>query len=84
MKQSSMFDEAAGSPLFSVPDTPPVEPAFQTPKETLDKVWKRKPKDYKGITNGKRSIMILRDGATRIVPLDELTPEEIERELKYI
>jgi hypothetical protein len=33
MKQSSMFDDAAGSPLFSLPDTPPVEPAFQTPKE---------------------------------------------------
>jgi hypothetical protein len=33
MKQSNMFDDAAGSPLFSVPDTPPVEPAFQTPKE---------------------------------------------------
>jgi hypothetical protein len=33
MKQSSMFDDAAGSPLFSLPDTPPVEPAFQTPRE---------------------------------------------------
>jgi hypothetical protein len=33
MKQSSMFDDAAGSPLFSLPDTPPVEPPFQTPKE---------------------------------------------------
>jgi hypothetical protein len=33
MKQSSMFDDAAGTVLFSVPDTPPVEPPFQTPKE---------------------------------------------------
>jgi hypothetical protein len=41
MKQASIFAtqtgaDTAGTPLFSLPDTPPVEPAFQTPRETAE------------------------------------------------
>lgn len=43
----------------------------------LKYVWSRTHKDYRGTTDGVKSVMILRDGGTRIVALDSLTDDEI-------
>jgi hypothetical protein len=43
----------------------------------LAAVWKRKHRDYKGIINGERYVMVYRQG-TMSVPLTDLTDAEIE------
>jgi hypothetical protein len=50
--------------------------------QQLKEIWKQTHKDYKGLIDGARMIMILRNGATRLVKLDELTDEEISKQLR--
>jgi len=45
-------------------------------KKNLKIVWRKTHKDFKGKTNGVKSIMIWRNGTT-LVPLDSLTDKEI-------
>lgn len=49
-------------------------------------VYKYTHRDYKGRTDGKPSIMILRNGGTTIVPVEELTNRELVQHIprKYI
>ena len=42
----------------------------------LKYVWSRTPKDYRGTTDGVKEVMIYRNG-TKIVPLNDLTDDEI-------
>lgn len=49
-----------------------------TRDEKLKKIWSKTPRDYKGLTDGKKTIMIYRNGTT-LVPLDALTNAEIAR-----
>ena len=39
-------------------------------------IWKHTHRDFKGVQDGRKSIMILRNGGSTIVPLDCLTDEE--------
>ncbi|ERP95732.1 hypothetical protein Q669_29630 [Labrenzia sp. C1B10] len=50
-----------------------------THAERLDHIWKTKHSDYKGKIDGKRYILIQRNG-TASVPLSSLTESEIRRE----
>jgi hypothetical protein len=47
----------------------------------LQMIWKKTHRDFKGKVEGKRSILVNREGATCLVPLTDLTDEEIERRL---
>lgn len=49
-----------------------------TRDEKLKKVWSAMPRDYKGTTNGVKTVMVYRNGST-LVPLDALTNAEIAR-----
>ena len=56
--------------------------------QKLDLIWKATPSDYKGIAGdrwgehqGKRSIMVLREGVTTLVLLEDLTDAEINERL---
>ena len=51
-----------------------------TRDEKLKKVWSNMPRDYKGTTNGVKTVMIFRNGST-LVPLDALTGAEIAQHL---
>jgi hypothetical protein len=51
-----------------------------TRDEKLALIWKHCPRDYKGITNGVRTIMTYRNG-TCLVALDDLTDAEINDKL---
>jgi hypothetical protein len=44
-------------------------------------VWGATPKDYRGKIDGKKAILVLRDGATCLVPLTDLTDKEITRRI---
>lgn len=51
-----------------------------TREQKLAAIWKATHPDYKGMSNGRRSILVYRNGTT-IVCLDELTEKEIEDRL---
>lgn len=44
--------------------------------QKLAKVWTATHRDYKGVIDGKKTIMVFRNG-TQLVPLDDLTNAEI-------
>lgn len=46
-------------------------------------IWKHTHPDFKGIMNGVRTILTLRQGGTTLVRLDDLTDEEKADKLKY-
>jgi hypothetical protein len=50
----------------------------------LNIIYKSYHKDYKGMWNGERSIMILRKGSTTLVPLSQLTDNEISAKLNQL
>jgi hypothetical protein len=45
----------------------------------LAAIWRHTHRDFKGVTNGVRYILVLRDGGTMSVPLDSLTDAENAR-----
>ncbi|HHN1487310.1 TPA: hypothetical protein ACRNDU_006619 [Pseudomonas aeruginosa] len=50
-------------------------------KAQLDLIYRRTHNDYKGVSaDGVRMILVCR-GATCLVPLDDLTPEEVAQRL---
>ena len=51
-------------------------------KADLANVWQNTHKDYKGTTNGKRGILVDRDKGTTIVPLEDLTADEVKKRVK--
>lgn len=51
-----------------------------TRDEKLKKVWAATHRDYKGMINGKKTIMVYRNGST-VVRLDDLTGAEIASRL---
>lgn len=57
-----------------------------TREEKEKMLWKNKHKDYKTVMkNGKKAVMRLNEeGATELCPIDALTDEQLENELKYI
>jgi hypothetical protein len=52
-----------------------------TIEQKLKLVWRHTHRDYKGIRNGQRCILVNRDGATVLVPLTDLTSAEIAARL---
>lgn len=50
-------------------------------KTALAQLWRETHRDFKGTTDGVRSIMVFRNGST-IVPLDKLTDAEIADRVK--
>lgn len=52
-------------------------------QKQLELIFKHTHADYKGKLDGEKSIMIMRDGRTCIVPMSQLTDEEIAKELSY-
>lgn len=48
-----------------------------TRAEALAQVWRNTHKDFKGVYNGVKTVMIFRNGST-LVPLDQLTDAELE------
>jgi DNA mismatch repair ATPase MutS len=55
-----------------------IEPRVIDRAEGLKLVWNRTHRDFKGTMDGKRSILIYRDG-TQLVPLEALRADEIAR-----
>jgi len=55
-----------------------LKPHFIERSEGEKAIWRRTHADFKGTLEGKRSILIYRDGTT-IVPLDDLRADEIAR-----
>lgn len=55
-----------------------LKPHFVDRADALKAVWRRTHRDFKGTVDGKRSIVVFRDGTT-IVWLDDLTPAEVAR-----
>lgn len=51
-----------------------------TRAQKLDLIWNRTPRDYRSEIGGQRAILVNRNGTT-VVPLDDLTDEEISRRL---
>lgn len=52
-----------------------------TRDQKLKAIWSKTHPDYKGTTDGVKTILVCRKGATVLCPLDDLTDEEIERHL---
>lgn len=50
-------------------------------QQALAQIWRETHRDYKGMIDGKRTIMIYRQG-TRLVLLDNLTEAEIADRVK--
>ena len=50
-------------------------------KQALAAVWRAMPRDYRGTTNGVKTVMIWRNG-TSLVPLEAMTDAEISRYCK--
>ena len=50
-----------------------------TRAEKLKLVWRKTHRDYKGLIKGERYVLVLRTGGTQLVPLTDLTDEEIEQ-----
>jgi hypothetical protein len=50
-------------------------------KKQLAAVWRNTHRDFKGKINGVRGILVLREGGTHSVPLDDLTDAEIASRL---
>lgn len=50
-------------------------------KTALELIWKKTHKDYKGGRGKNRSIMVLRNGGSKIVLLTDLTTDEIIKRL---
>ncbi|WP_161906079.1 hypothetical protein [Paracoccus sp. MKU1] len=50
-----------------------------TRDQKLNTIYRKMPRDFKGKIDGERTVMILRDGGTRLVYLRDLTDNEIER-----
>ena len=55
-----------------------IEPLYVDRADGLKAVWRRTHADFKGMVDGKRTVMVFRNGTT-IVPLDDLRPHEIAR-----
>jgi hypothetical protein len=53
-------------------------------QQDLEKIYKHTHKDFKGVINGKKSILMNVNGAASIVFLSELTDEQIAEKLKII
>ncbi|RUX16364.1 hypothetical protein EOA27_15555 [Mesorhizobium sp. M2A.F.Ca.ET.037.01.1.1] len=47
--------------------------------EALDEIWRRTHADFRGIVDGKRTLIVFRHDGPTLVPLDDLTPAEIAR-----
>lgn len=52
--------------------------------QKLAAIYKHTHADYKGTLNGKKTIMVLRNGGTCLVALDDLTDDEIKRKMPPI
>ena len=48
-------------------------------KKALAQIWRETHRDYKGKLNGVKTIMVNRKGATCLVPLEQLTEDEIKK-----
>ncbi|RWC93419.1 MAG: hypothetical protein EOS32_21940 [Mesorhizobium sp.] len=55
------------------------EPHLIAKPEAPDEVWRRTHADFKGIVDGRQTLMVFRHNGPTIVPLDDLTPAEIAR-----
>lgn len=52
-----------------------------TRDEQLKAIWRTTHRDYRGMLDGQRTILVLRQGGTHLVPLTNLTDDEIARKL---
>lgn len=84
-----------GVPQYGITGCTEITPTLATAKKwaalanaertnKLDAVWRNTHRDYKGTIDGVRMVMILRDGATVLAALDNLTDAEIEVRLKGV
>jgi len=48
----------------------------------LNAVWKGTPSDYRAYVGGQRYVLVLREGGTRLVPLRDLTDDELQRKAR--
>lgn len=48
-------------------------------QQKLNLIWRNTPTEYKSTKSGYRSLLVLREGGTWLVPLSDLTVAEIER-----
>lgn len=48
-------------------------------QKKLNKIWSSTHKDYKSEKNGKKSVLVMRDGGTTLVPLEDLSDKEVEK-----
>lgn len=48
-------------------------------QQKLNWIWRKTPAEYKSTKGGYRSLLVLREGGTWLVPLSDLTGLEIER-----
>lgn len=63
------------------PEKSPKPASAMSRVEMEAKVWSRTHNDYKGTTDGERSIMLLRNDSSCIVPLSKLTDDELRSRL---
>lgn len=54
-----------------------------TKDQKLKLIYKHNHADFKGILDGEKSLMMWRDSGSCLVPLSQLTDEEIAKELPY-
>jgi hypothetical protein len=50
-----------------------------TREQKLKAVWRNTHRDFKGIIDGKKYVLVLREGGTQAVQLDQLTDAELAR-----
>jgi hypothetical protein len=48
-------------------------------QQKLNLIWRKTPAEYKSTRGGFRSLLVLREGGTWLVPLSDLTETEIDR-----
>lgn len=70
---------SAHEPSFEALSAAGHKPHLIAKPEALDEVWLRTHADFKGIVDGRRSLMVFRGDGPTLVPLDDLTPAEIAR-----
>lgn len=53
-------------------------------ENALKLIYRHTHADYKGVVNGNRCVLVLRNGGTWLVPLESLTFEEVEQRMPYV
>lgn len=76
---SSSLRKVLGESLDSIEEAKPLPTSGAVDRATaLRLIWNKTHKDYKGNTDGNKSILVLRKGGTHSVPLSDLADDEIK------